>query len=93
VKNWSGKRDSNSRPQPWQGCALPAELFPPQVEWHSTERLFSVKQVYDNLLNFFSLIILWRFLDQKMVKKRSDYSASGLSCIFACANNGQVTLR
>ncbi len=26
--NWSGKRGSNSRPQPWQGCALPAELFP-----------------------------------------------------------------
>ena len=26
--NWSGKGDSNSRPQPWQGCALPAELFP-----------------------------------------------------------------
>ena len=25
---WSGKRGSNSRPQPWQGCALPAELFP-----------------------------------------------------------------
>ena len=24
----SEKRDSNSRPQPWQGCALPAELFP-----------------------------------------------------------------
>ena len=22
-KNWSGKRGSNSRPQPWQGCALP----------------------------------------------------------------------
>ena len=21
--NWSGKRGSNSRPQPWQGCALP----------------------------------------------------------------------
>ena len=28
VKVWSGKRDSNSRPQPWQGCALPTELFP-----------------------------------------------------------------
>ena len=27
-KRWSGKRDSNSRPQPWQGCALPTELFP-----------------------------------------------------------------
>ncbi len=25
---WSGKRDSNSRPQPWQGYALPTELFP-----------------------------------------------------------------
>ena len=21
--DWSGRRDSNSRPQPWQGCALP----------------------------------------------------------------------
>src|SRR5699024_905329 len=30
CKNWSGKRDSNSRPQPWQGCALPTELFPLQ---------------------------------------------------------------
>ncbi len=28
TKTWSGKRDSNSRPQPWQGCALPTELFP-----------------------------------------------------------------
>ena len=28
VEKWSGKRDSNSRPQPWQGCALPTELFP-----------------------------------------------------------------
>ena len=27
-KKKSGKRDSNSRPQPWQGCALPTELFP-----------------------------------------------------------------
>ena len=25
---WSGKRDSNPRPSPWQGDALPAELFP-----------------------------------------------------------------
>ena len=28
LKFWSGKRDSNSRPQPWQGYALPTELFP-----------------------------------------------------------------
>ena len=26
----SGKRDSNSRPRPWQGRALPTELFPHQ---------------------------------------------------------------
>ena len=30
VLRKSGKRDSNSRPQPWQGCALPTELFPPE---------------------------------------------------------------
>ncbi len=28
LRLWSGKRGSNSRPQPWQGCALPTELFP-----------------------------------------------------------------
>src|SRR5690606_12232115 len=27
-KFWSGRRVSNSRPQPWQGCALPTELLP-----------------------------------------------------------------
>ena len=27
-QNWSGKPGSNRRPQPWQGCALPTELFP-----------------------------------------------------------------
>ena len=32
VGIWSGKRDSNSRPQPWQGCALPTELFPREAD-------------------------------------------------------------
>ena len=31
----SGKRDSNPRPQPWQGCALPTELFPQSVSCYS----------------------------------------------------------
>ena len=31
-KTWSGRRVSNSRPQPWQGCALPTELLPRQTE-------------------------------------------------------------
>jgi hypothetical protein len=28
IRYQSGKPDSNRRPQPWQGCALPTELFP-----------------------------------------------------------------
>ncbi len=28
----SGKRDLNPRLQPWQGCTLPAELFPQKKE-------------------------------------------------------------
>ena len=32
----SGKRDSNPRPQPWQGCALPTELFPQYQELNTT---------------------------------------------------------
>src|SRR5581483_7230456 len=27
-REWSGRRDSNPRHQPWQGCTLPAELLP-----------------------------------------------------------------
>jgi hypothetical protein len=27
IKSWSEKRDSNPRPPPWQGGALPTELF------------------------------------------------------------------
>ena len=32
LKFWSGRRVSNSRPQPWQGCALPTELLPHRGE-------------------------------------------------------------
>jgi hypothetical protein len=32
VKKMSGKRDSNPRPRPWQGRALPTELFPQHVK-------------------------------------------------------------
>jgi hypothetical protein len=44
---WSGKRDSNSRPRPWQGRALPTELFPLDFN----ERLFGATKVA-NYLNF-----------------------------------------
>ena len=42
---WSGKRDSNSRPRPWQGRALPTELFP--LGWsvlYSTFKFWSGKR-------------------------------------------------
>ena len=38
IMFWSGKRDSNSRPQPWQGCALPAELFPHTIELDNSQK-------------------------------------------------------
>jgi hypothetical protein len=37
FEKWSGKRGSNSRPQPWQGCALPTELFPREALNYTTQ--------------------------------------------------------
>lgn len=31
LGTWSGKRDLNPRPLPWQGNALPTELFPQKI--------------------------------------------------------------
>ena len=36
-ESWSGKRGSNSRPQPWQGCALPLSYSRIFMQQHSTE--------------------------------------------------------
>ena len=41
----SGKRGSNSRPQPWQGCALPTELFPHHLRYISIFRTHLAKVV------------------------------------------------
>ena len=43
---WSGQRDSNSLPPPWQGGALPDELCPqmvPQTRVELVTRGFSVR--------------------------------------------------
>ena len=32
LETWSGRRVSNSRPQPWQVCALPTELLPQRIK-------------------------------------------------------------
>ena len=55
AKKKSGKRDSNSRPQPWQGCALPTELFP-----HAIKQLLSDLDAYpiNNVFKTFFLQLL-----------------------------------
>ena len=42
----SGKRDSNPRHQPWQGCALPTELFPHDF-CHKYIKKSATSQVFD----------------------------------------------
>ena len=67
AKKKSGKRDSNSRPQPWQGCALPTELFPHTFYsfYQVKERCFLSKAGAKVLL-FFELT---KFFSKKMQKK------------------------
>src|SRR6267142_3350239 len=38
YRSWSGKRDSNPRPQPWQGCALPLSYSRKDYPVSSTRR-------------------------------------------------------
>ena len=40
----SGKRDSDPRPQPWQGCALPTELLPQHKKREEEETRTPTKQ-------------------------------------------------
>ena len=57
----SGKRDSNPRPQPWQGCALPTELFPHLLRKCEIFATLSIKIFFSktNLVCFksFNLIV------------------------------------
>lgn len=51
-KKKSGKRDSNPRPLPWQGNALPAELFP---------RFMLIKVAYSLIMSILKSIIFHIF--------------------------------
>ena len=46
LTNKSGKRDSNSRPRPWQGRALPTELFP-QSMWCKGKSKYPNNQTFE----------------------------------------------
>lgn len=55
VKNKSGKRDSNSRPQPWQGCALPLSYSRNQNEVRILSDCFSFVKDYGSFISEISL--------------------------------------
>ena len=56
----SGKRGSDPRPQPWQGCALPTELFP-QVGLQIYGRYFSFqKKCFIFAVPFDRSVVTWR---------------------------------
>jgi hypothetical protein len=46
--NWSGKRGSNSRPQPWQGCALPLSYSREIQSRHYKDAGIFVKKALQN---------------------------------------------
>ena len=55
MLSWSGKRDSNSRPQPWQGCALPLS-YSRTSRWRILRmRMMSVNRDITFFLNHLNL--------------------------------------
>ncbi len=78
VPNWSGqsgKRDSNPRHQPWQGCALPTELFPHrQVQYNQRALPMQAKKLLSWLL---SDALVWNIHSAKrksQAPKPSDFA-------------------
>jgi hypothetical protein len=43
LEMWSGIRDSNSRPIPWQGIALPTELIPHIAVFYDDKFAFDLR--------------------------------------------------
>ena len=71
IRAMSGKRDSNSRPQPWQGCALPTELFPQNHtrRYAGPKNLCKVMYIspYDKI---FHLLFAARRYDARAIRSR-----------------------
>lgn len=57
LKKWSGKRDSNPRPLPWQGNALPTELFPQYENFIQYTFMISVFLTKSTLLKNFKHLL------------------------------------
>lgn len=47
---WSGKRDLNPRPLPWQGNALPTELFPQHYHKITILKIFVNENSHETMI-------------------------------------------
>ena len=54
IGTLSGKRDSNSRPRPWQGRALPTELFPRCLMMQRYVFFYCAQVFFNFFLKYFS---------------------------------------
>ena len=59
IGTLSGKRDSNSRPRPWQGRALPTELFPRCCLMVQRYAFSNYAQVFFKLFFIFSKLFFY----------------------------------
>ena len=72
---WSGKRDLNSRPRPWQGRALPTELFPQTCY---PQHCFGITKVGKNFFsaNFFKLFSQKKCCHSKITQIHGRHSSA-----------------
>ena len=82
VQQESGKRDSDPRPQPWQGCALPTELFP-----HFNLHLGGISlnasakvMLFSELANFFHIFFQKKchFIEKQPIQRVNPYDSDNL---------------
>ena len=84
-KNKSGKRDSNSRPQPWQGCALPTELFPQQSLFcFAVAKVMLFLKSANKLLVFLRKNVSYRNLKQENGAASYLFPASEIRLLHGC---------
>ncbi len=92
----SGKRDSNPRPRPWQGRALPTELFP-QAYSFVKKRLqrYKTQDGCANVLRYFLLFAFCMFCFTIVEKRRLERPTptSRTWCATNCATSRMNKVR
>ena len=70
ISKKSGKRDSNSRPRPWQGRALPTELFPHYLSASIAVQRYALLLKSPNLCLYFLCFPTTEFLKPLTTNKK-----------------------